>query len=170
MNNKIVGGIDAGGWDSPEPVLAPGTIFSPTARGFVKRAGLCAESRDVAIGLSTYPGFPLGIPPHDTSDQAKVTPEEVTPDEVSLEEKWADGWTDAELRTLATDIDPPLEATGVDRSGTPGVRWRRVVCWLKGHYPVEIWSSERHHHTECGRCPRRWAPDDAPLAAESQIV
>jgi hypothetical protein len=72
---------------------------------------------------------------------------------------------------LATDIDQTLVMTGVvDRSGTPGVKWRRAVCWLKGHYPVEVWSSERHHHTECGRCPRRWTPDDAPLPAESQIV
>ena len=86
------------------------------------------------------------------------------------EELWPEGWSDVELRILATDLAQPEVANGVDRSGRPGIRWRRVVCWLKGHYPVEIRSSDRHHHTECGRCPKRWSPDDAPLPTESHIV
>ncbi len=115
---------------------------------------------EMAIDAGPYPGFLPDIPPSGTGVPAQDSPQERRPD----------GWTDAELRTLATDLDLPLEASGVDRSGTPGVRWRRAVCWLKGHYPVEVWSKERHHHTECGRCPRRWSPDDAPLAVESQII
>lgn len=107
----------------------------------------------MAIRTSSYPGFAPDIP------------RGAAPDEL-----WPEGWTDAELRDLATDAQLPEAAPSVDRSGTPGVRWRRVVCWVKGHYPVEIWSWERHHHTECGRCPKRWTPEEAPLPAESQIV
>ena len=90
---------------------------------------------------------------------------EVAPDELRPE-----GWTDAELRILSDGLEQPEAATALDRSGTPSIRSRRVVCWFKGHYPVEIWSSGRHHHTECGRCPKRWSPQDAPLSVESHIV
>lgn len=90
---------------------------------------------------------------------------EAIPDEL-----WPEGWTDAELRILGTDVEEPEVATGIDRSGTPGVQWRRVVCLLKGHYPVQIRSLDRHHHTECARCPKQWSPEDAPLPAESHIV
>jgi hypothetical protein len=90
---------------------------------------------------------------------------DAAPDELRPE-----GWTDAELWILGTDVERPEGATGIDRSGTPGIQWRRVVCLVKGHYPVEVLSSERHHHTECGRCPKQWLPEAAPLPAESHIV